>query len=145
MTDTLQPVEARPPRTPRLAGGVELLGPMEETGYEVPPALVRRGDGQTLQVTPLLFLVLQAIDGRRDDAAIAEHVTERAGKRVAADDVRYLIEEKLQPLGVFLRPDGSEEPVEKVNPLLALRFRVVVSNPEVTRKITAPFAVLFQP
>ena len=27
--------------------------------------LVRRGDGQTLQLTPLLYSVLEAVDGRR--------------------------------------------------------------------------------
>jgi putative peptide zinc metalloprotease protein len=35
--------------------------------------------------------------------------------------------------------------VQKANPLLALRFKLVVSNPAVTRRLTAPFAALFHP
>ena len=40
--------------------------------------------------------------------------------------------------------DRSRE-LTKPNPLLALRFRWIVSDPEVTRRITAPFAALFAP
>ena len=39
---------------------------MVGSGYREPPALARRGDGQTFQLTPLLYLVLSAVDGRRD-------------------------------------------------------------------------------
>jgi putative peptide zinc metalloprotease protein len=35
--------------------------------------------------------------------------------------------------------------VRRAAPLLGLRFRYVVSNPEVTRRVTAPFAQLFHP
>jgi putative peptide zinc metalloprotease protein len=59
--------------------------------------------------------------------------------------VRFLAEAKLRPLGLLRQPDGSEPAVEKANPLLALRLKFVVSNPEVTRRITAPFAAMFHP
>jgi putative peptide zinc metalloprotease protein len=39
---------------PARADGVQLLGPAEGSGYREPPALVRRADGQTLQLTRLL-------------------------------------------------------------------------------------------
>src|SRR5205823_9407856 len=41
--------------------------------------------------------------------------------------------------------DGAEPQVRRANPLLALRLRVVVTNPRVTRRLTAPFAWLFHP
>ncbi len=41
---------------------------------------MRRADGQTIQLTRLLFLVLEAIDGRRDHAEIASVVSEKFGK-----------------------------------------------------------------
>ena len=50
---------------PARADGVELIGEMVGSGYREPPSLARRGDGQTFQLTPLLYLVLSAIDGRR--------------------------------------------------------------------------------
>jgi putative peptide zinc metalloprotease protein len=130
---------------PRRAAGVELLGEVAGSGYRRAPALVRRTDGQTAQLTPLLFHLLEAIDGRRGHAELAATLSERIGKLATADDVRFLIEAKLRPLGLLQHPDGAEPRLEKTNPLLALRLKLVVSNPEVTRRIAAPFAALFYP
>jgi putative peptide zinc metalloprotease protein len=130
---------------PVRATGVELVGELPGSGYRKAPSLVRRADGQTIQLTRLLFLVLEAIDGRRDHAEIASVVSEKFGKVASAEDVRHLTEEKLRPLGVLREADGAEPEVKKSNPLLGLRFRYVVSDPEKTRRITAPFAALFAP
>src|SRR6185437_4129760 len=132
-------------RVPVRASGLELIGEMAGSGYRRPPALVRRQDGQTVQLTPLLYLVLEAVDGDRDYDEIAAQAGGRFGRTVTGADVRTLVEEKLRPLGLVCPPDGSEPAVRKANPLLALRFRWVVSDPERTRRITAPFARLFNP
>ncbi|MFN3925296.1 MAG: hypothetical protein ACK4K6_16880, partial [Pseudarthrobacter sp.] len=63
------------PHVPRLADGVQLIGESEGSGYREPPSLVRRADGQTLQLTPLLYLVLEAVDGTRGLPEIAEHAS----------------------------------------------------------------------
>jgi putative peptide zinc metalloprotease protein len=89
--------------------------------------------------------VLEAIDGRRNHEEIAAHISARISREAAADDVSYLIEEKLRPLGVLRQPDGSEPTVRRRDPLLALRLRKVITNPTVTDRITAPFAKLFLP
>ena len=52
------------------------------SGYRTPPALVRRRDGQTIQLTPLLYLVLEAIDGERSLAEIAAVVSAAYGRQV---------------------------------------------------------------
>jgi len=130
---------------PCRADGVELFGELDGSGFEETPYLVRRGDGQTIQLTELLYQVLEQIDGRRDLGAIAEAVSDRIGKVAEPDDVRYLVEEKLRPLGLLCGADGSQPEVEKPNPLLALRLRVIVSNPRITNRLTAPFAALFWP
>jgi putative peptide zinc metalloprotease protein len=36
---------------PRLADGVELLGEYKDSGYSQPPSLVRRPDGQVIQMS----------------------------------------------------------------------------------------------
>ena len=72
---------------PARPDGLELIGEMEGSGYRTPPSLVRRHDGQTLQVTSLLYAVLEAIDGRRGYAEIAQLVSRRIGRSVAASDV----------------------------------------------------------
>ncbi|HEV7146055.1 MAG TPA: hypothetical protein VGN48_03555 [Pedococcus sp.] len=130
---------------PHPADGVELLGELADSGYRSPPSLVRRGGGQTVQLTPLLYLVLKAMDGQRTFAQIAEVVSTEYGRRLAADDVQTLTASQLRPLGLVRGADGSEPVAEKSNPLLALRFRWVVTDPRITRRITTPFAALFTP
>ncbi len=130
---------------PSRASGLQLLGEMAGSGYRQPPLLVRRGDGQTVQITPLLYRVLEAIDGHRDHAALADTVSDRVGRLLTADDIRFLVEHKLVPLGLLRGPDGTEPATVKSNPLLGLRFRLMISSPRVTRRLTSPFAWLFHP
>ena len=139
------PVLPRPVDVPCLADGVELIGSAKGSGYRKPPALVRRADGQVLQVTELLFHVLQAIDGGRTLEAIAEDVTARSGRLVTADNVRTLVSGQLLPLGLLRLADGTQPAVKKSDPLLGMRFRYSITDPERTRKLTAPFAILFSP
>jgi putative peptide zinc metalloprotease protein len=94
---------------PVRADGVQLIGEMKGSGYREPPALARRSDGQTIQLTPLLYLVLAAVDGRRDFAAIGEAVGAALGKSVSADNVRTLVEGQLRPAGLVVDADGTQQ------------------------------------
>lgn len=139
---------ARADRTaevPVRADGVALIGAMRGSGYRVPPSLARRGDGQTLQLTPLLYAVLDEIDGRRDLREIAERTSARTGRSVRPEDIAQLIDTSLRPLGLLTRPDGSQPEVKRADPLLGLRLRREITDPAVTRRITAPFSRLFHP
>ena len=127
------------------AAGVQLIGEAKGSGYKEAPSLVRRADGQTIQLTRLLYLVLEAIDGRRGPDEIAAHASNSFGRLVSADNVRTLITSQLLPLGLLRLADGSEPEVKKSNPLLGMRFRYSVTDPDRTRKLTAPFATLFNP
>jgi putative peptide zinc metalloprotease protein len=135
--DTLQ--------VPVRADGVQLVGPTEGSGYREAPSLVRRADGQTLQLTRLLYLILEAVDGERNVEGIANQAGAAYGRMVSADNVRTLIETQLLPLGLLRLADGSQPEVRKADPLLGMRFRYTVTDPERTRRLTAPFAVLFTP
>jgi len=112
--------EAAP--APRLADGVELLGEYQDSGYSQPPSLVRRPDGQVIQMSRLLYQVTCRIDGSRDPAAIAELVSEDLGRSLDAGQVRHLIAAKLLPLGI-VAGEGAPAAPPKANPLLALRAR----------------------
>ena len=134
-----------PAVVPVLADGVELISQSQGSGYRTPPTLVRRADGQVVQLTQLLHLMLSAIDGQRTTGEIAAKVSTAYGKTVSEDNIETLMQTQLLPLGLLRRADGSQPETKKADPLLGLRFRYVVSNPEHTRRITAPFAVLFHP
>lgn len=137
------PAGTLPP--PELADGVQLLGETKGSGYKQAPSLVRRADGQTIQLTRLLYLVLEAVDGRRGLEEIAAHAGSAAGKPISAANVRTLVDQQLLPLGLLRLADGSQPEVRKANPLLGMKFRYSVTDPARTRKITAPFAALFNP
>jgi putative peptide zinc metalloprotease protein len=111
-----------PADPPRLAVGVELLGEFRNSGYSQPPSLVRRADGQVIQMSRLLYSVACRIDGSRGPAALAELVSDDLGRPMTADQVRYLIAVKLLPLGV-VEGQGISAAPPKANPLLALRAR----------------------
>jgi putative peptide zinc metalloprotease protein len=127
------------------ADGVELLGEVPGSGYRRPPALARRADGQVISLTPLLHQVMLAVDGQATVAEVAERVSQSSGRLLRPDDVRQLVGATLRPLGLLRRADGHEPELRRADPLLALRFRRVVTDPAVTRRLTAPFSVLFHP
>lgn len=130
---------------PRLVEGVELIGEYEGSGFEEPPSLVRRPDGQVIQLTNLLYLVASHADGRRGYGEIAREVGRAIGRRVTPDNVRVLVEDKLRPLGVMVGGDGSAPPVEKLDPLLALKFRAAVVPERVSQVLAAVGQPLFSP
>jgi putative peptide zinc metalloprotease protein len=126
---------------PVRAEGLELLGALGGSGYAEGTRLVRRADGQTIQLTPLLYTVLEELDGSAP-GLVAERVSDRSGRAVDTDAVDVLIG-KLGDLGLLAGTEGVDAP--RSNPLLALRWKVVVSSPRATRRLTAPFAALFSP
>ena len=109
----------------RLAEGVELLGAYKDSGYRQPPSLVRRADGQVLQMSPLLYQVACQIDGARDPDAIAALVSADLGRSLDAGQVRYLITAKLLPLGL-VAAEGIPGALPKANPLFSLRARATL-------------------
>lgn len=130
---------------PTRVDGVQLIGEMEGSGYRTPPALVRRSDGQVLQLTGLLYLVLQSADGTRSHAEVAQVVGRASGRSVSEADVRTLVDSHLRPLGLLRNADGSDPELKRSDPLLGLKPRFAVTDPSTTRRLTEPFRVLFHP
>jgi putative peptide zinc metalloprotease protein len=116
------PSTAGPTWPPPLADGVELLGEFKDSGYSRPPSLVRRADGQVIQMSPLLYRVASRIDGSQGADAIATLVSTDLGRSLNAEQVRYLITAKLLPLGVVAAGDAAGA-LPKANPLFSLRAR----------------------
>jgi putative peptide zinc metalloprotease protein len=110
---------------PRLAPGVELLGEFKDSGYSQPPSLVRRGDGQVIQMSRLLYLVARRIDGARGPAAIASLVSTDLGRPLTGEQVSFLLTAKLLPLGVLADPGAPAAP-PKASQLLTLRARATL-------------------
>jgi putative peptide zinc metalloprotease protein len=134
-TPTVGPVPDR-------ADGVELLGPIQGSGYKQGAALVRRADGQMVQMGPLMYAALECIDGMRDRDALAEALSDHLGRRFGSEQVDRLVD-KLAEQGLLQGSEYLAPP--RRNPLLALRWKVLVTGRKSTRRLTAPFTFLFRP
>jgi putative peptide zinc metalloprotease protein len=135
--------------TPRLAEGTELIGEYQGSGFQEPRYIVRRADGQVIQLPRLLYLLAANLDGQRDLAQLADQLTAEFGKVVSAKQVSYLIDNRLRPVGIVATDPGLADagaaPVMKLksDPLLALKFRVGVVSERMVWRIAGVFGPMF--
>jgi putative peptide zinc metalloprotease protein len=138
---------------PRLAEGIELIGEYQGSGFLQAPYIVRRTDGQVIQLPRLLYLLAESLDGQRDHAQIADELSAKFGKVVQPDQVEYLLEKRLRPVGIAAAnpvpgdsgPGKAPKLAKKSDPLLALRFRVGVVPEGAVWRIAGVFAPMFWP
>src|SRR5215208_161925 len=131
-----------PPRALARAEGLELLGEVSGSGYKAGARLARRADGQMVQLGPLMYGLLEVADGERDLAALAAAMSQRIGRRVGPEHVAK-IGGRLAAQGLLAGYEDKVPP--RSNPLLSLRWKVLFTDPKVTRAITRPFELLFRP
>ena len=150
---TLEPPSPTPdqvgaPAPRRLAAGTELLGVYEAAAFTQPQFLLRRGDGQVIQLTRLLYLVAAALAAAPNatPAVIAAAVAVELDRPVSADNVTYIIDHKLAPLGVIAADDPAAVPLTQARPmLLGLRFRARVVPARLHRGLSRALRPLFWP
>ncbi|NDU77508.1 hypothetical protein GWI34_33540 [Actinomadura sp. DSM 109109] len=140
---------------PSLMDGAELVGEFRNSGYREPPQLARLPSGQLVRLPPLLFLVARALHEHRhlageDDVVaslttVADSVSREAGARLTSEQIVYLVDRKLAPLGVTTFSDGSAPQVVRSDPFLALKFKIAVFPESVTWFVGGLFAWLFRP
>ncbi|MGH3775409.1 MAG: hypothetical protein ACRDRR_06675 [Pseudonocardiaceae bacterium] len=98
----------------------------------------------------LLYLLASGLDGRRDLGQVAAALTVEFGRVVSAEQVSYLIENRLRPVGIMAADpgaDGGAAPKMKMksDPLLALKFRVGVVSERAVWRIAGVFGPMFWP
>jgi putative peptide zinc metalloprotease protein len=130
---------------PRLARGIELIGLFEDSGFKEPPYIARRADGQVVQLPQMLFALAQQIDGHSDEGQIAERFSHAIERQVQPADVAMLVDQQLRPLGIVAPPGGEDVALNKIDPLLALKFRAALVPDRAVRSLTTLFKPLFLP
>ncbi len=141
---------------PRLAEGIELIGEYQGSGFVQAPYIVRRADGQVIQLPRLLYLLAASVDGDRDHEQLATVLSAEIGKIVQPDQVAFLLNERLRPVGIVADdpvPDqsgtgegaGKRKMAVKSDPLLALKFRVGVVPERMVWRIAGLFGPMFWP
>ena len=134
---------------PALAPGVELAGELPDSGFAERQWLVQR-DGSFVQLTELLYRVCEHANGERTIDEIAAAVSDTTPWTVTGEQIRYLIEGKLVPLGLVVMhrdaapasPPPAREP--QAAPL-SLNMRATVIGPRVIDPITRVLQVLYAP
>ena len=129
---------------PALVPGTELLGELNDSGYRRAPFLVRRADGQMLQVTRLAYLVAAGADGTRTPGALATLVSKQSERPIDAAGVRFLVDQKLKPLGV-ITTGAAAAAVPCARPLLGLRGRTTLLPAKLTNALGNLLRPLFWP
>ncbi|GAA3783051.1 hypothetical protein [Streptomyces chiangmaiensis] len=146
-TGELTVIGLEKPIVPRLSAGLQLHGEYKGSGFTEPKYIARRGDGQVVQLSRLLHLVVSSIDGSRDIETIGHRVSARFGREVSTENIRYLIETKLDPLGVTvpegLRDDQISAPRSDL--LLALKGHRVLFSERRVAKIARSLTWLHHP
>ncbi|MGH3720930.1 MAG: hypothetical protein ACRDRI_19190 [Pseudonocardiaceae bacterium] len=127
------------------------MGEYQGSGFREPRYIVRRADGQVIQLPRLLYLLAASLDGQRDLVQVAGVLSTGFGKVVSAEQVSYLIDNRLRPAGI-VAPDpaaGQAGVAPKMqmrpDPLLALQFRVGLVPERVVWRIAGMFALMFRP
>ena len=132
------------PDVPKLADDVVITGAMEESAFEEEQFLVQRS-GRFIQLTELLYRILEKADGQRSIDQIAGELEGGEGKPVSPDDVRKLIAEKLIPVGLVLKADGTAVESGTPRSLLMMNMKMAMIPAGILRPITSALALLFWP
>ncbi|SDZ18430.1 putative peptide zinc metalloprotease protein [Saccharopolyspora shandongensis] len=134
---------------PALVAGTELIGRYQGSGHREAPYLVRRPEGQILQLSYLLYLVAAGLDGRRSFADLAARLSDESGRGITAGQVFFLVENRLRLAGIVAAEFESDLPPEAARKgrdrLLALKFRVALVPEHVVAVIARVFQPLFWP
>ncbi|QMU80669.1 hypothetical protein GXW83_30840 [Streptacidiphilus sp. PB12-B1b] len=127
---------------------MKLHGEYQGSGFNEPKYIARRGDGQVVQLSRLLHLVAAAIDGSSDTETVAHRVSGLYGREVSEENIAYLVEQKLTPLGVTVPYDQEgDEAVEapRSDLLLALKGHRVLFDQRRVNRIGRSLAWLHRP
>src|SRR3954466_3133377 len=107
-------VHAEPPARPaalRLdrAAGIELLGEVHGSGHREGAALVRRADGQIVQLGPLQYALLEAVDGERTPSELSAALCHALGRDCDEEHVVALAQ-KLAAQGLLAGREQNAPP-----------------------------------
>ncbi|WP_138443230.1 hypothetical protein [Sinomonas susongensis] len=135
---------ASPAQRWQRAQGVELLGLVNGSGLDHSTYLVRRADGQVVQLTELLHHIVAEAAKPLVSEELAQRVSESFGRELDVDGLTLLAEGKLEPLGLLERPGTAlAAPPPSSAPLLALSGKTTILSRRVVNRVARIVSPLY--
>jgi putative peptide zinc metalloprotease protein len=137
---------AAPPQRWQPAPGVEDLGPVQGSALLKPHFLIRRADGQVVQLSELLHLVVRELAPDRSDEEVVAAVSAEYGRELTTEGLQHLLRTRLAPLGLVEdldHPSDGEHPTAR--PLLSLSLRGTILPPGAVQAAAGALRWLFLP
>jgi putative peptide zinc metalloprotease protein len=109
--------------------GVVFLGQVEGSGLKNSSYLLQRGDGQVVQLSELLHVVMLSLSQNKSAGEVAQEVSKAYGRELDVNGLLHLVDNRLAPMGLVVEAGGDagalpgSGPLPTANPLLALRLR----------------------
>lgn len=125
--------------------GLQLMGEVRGSGLRDPSYLLRRADGQVVQVSELLYLVVSTLHRRSTAEEVAAEVSSSYGRRLTPEGAAHLVERRLLPMGLAVTGDTPAVALPRSNPLLSLSMRGVLLPASAVRVVAGALAPLFRP
>jgi putative peptide zinc metalloprotease protein len=129
--------------------GLRDLGCAQGSGLNAQRYLVQRADGQVLQLSELLHLVVREVSIDRDPVQTAAAVSTAYGRQLTVEGLQHLVESKLAPMGLVVNSDNDGSPIHvqqpQSDPLLSLRLRSTLLSERAVRRLAPVLAQLFRP
>lgn len=152
MTTDTRPATPRTARAPSsgavwgLAPGVHTHGEVGGSGLKDASYLVERGDGQMMQVSELLYLVLREAELPRPAPELAAAITAASGRTLSTEGLEHLLETKLESLGLVrdvTRAVPTGQGVARADPLLSLRLKGTIVPARVVRPLARALTFVY--
>ncbi|MDQ4504186.1 hypothetical protein [Sinomonas sp. ASV322] len=126
--------------------GIELLGLVSGSGLNRSTYLVRRADGQVVQLSELLHRIVEEAARPLASGELARRVSARFGKELDVEGLTLLAEGKLEPLGLLERPESAAAPpAPTATPLLALRAKATIVPKRGVERLSRLLRPLYAP
>ena len=154
---SINPGEGAPGQV-ALSPGTQLLGEWQGSAFAEGPWIIRRYDGQVIQVSRIVYLVAVALSETTALDQVAALVSSANGREVSTENVAELLRRTLLPLGIATvhtcpQVGAGSSPttgagsgvLPGANPILALRLRCRVVPERAHRRLTTALRPLFRP
>ncbi len=130
------------------APGLVFLGPVEGSGLKDRSFLLKRGDGQVVQLSELLNLVMVSISPGKPLPQAAREISEAYGRELDSTGLGYLLRTRLAPMGLVT--DAATDSAGAVvpptaDPLLALRLRGTILPEKAVNALARLLSPLYWP